>query len=425
MTSMLSALRIPPSNPPALSEPIQGKQWPLLIGWWLFVAAFFIAWDKHALRATFNLGVVLPALICALPLLRQIRWRDPLWLSFIATLLFLGASSLWGADAASGQPLKALKVALFLLALFCVPNYLARTQALQLARMTPLLLVLAAAFALASIGAFVYPLLATGISISADNLLRLGGLGQQANPLLFAGTMGCCGAVALALYYRVTETAHIIALLALANLFALALALTLSRGPLFYFAAISAGIIAMHPRQWRRSLLLLALPALLLVAFALSDYAQNLANANFARPIFRSAIWSTIVEETRGHALIGQGWRKDESLQIDAGTMGHSHNFLIGTYRFAGLIGLALFATLLGALLYRCSRLPSATALPLGAWLLFGIGLELSNGRFPLSAPSSDWFFFWLPAAFIHACGNPATGNNPLNCRQGSAEHPG
>jgi hypothetical protein len=46
-------------------------------------------------------------------------------------------------------------------------------------------------------------------------------------------------------------------------------------------------------------------------------------------------------------------------------------------------------------------------ATPLAAWLLYGICLQLTNGRFPLASPQNDWFFYWLPAALIFAFVRP------------------
>lgn len=66
----------------------------LAFGWWLFIAMFFIAPDKHALRMTFYALVALPAVLWARLLIREIDWRDPLWLSVFGALLFLSLSAL-------------------------------------------------------------------------------------------------------------------------------------------------------------------------------------------------------------------------------------------------------------------------------------------------------------------------------------------
>jgi O-antigen ligase len=121
-----------------------------------------------------------------------------------------------------------------------------------------------------------------------------------------------------------------------------------------------------------------------------------------SRPSYRPAIWSAVLAETRGKEPFGQGWRDDQSVHTSEQRFGHSHNFLLGIYRFSGLVGLLLFIAMIGLLLYRCAQLRKDVAVPLAAWLLYGICLNVTNGRFPVSAPGGDWFFFWLPAVLIY-----------------------
>jgi hypothetical protein len=116
----------------------------LAAGWWLFIAAFFLAPDKHALRMTFYVAVVVPALIWSHRIVREIDWRDPLWLSILATLVFLSASAFWGADRADEHALRAMKIMVFLVLCFLVPRFLAGAGLLTIRHLLGAILALAA-----------------------------------------------------------------------------------------------------------------------------------------------------------------------------------------------------------------------------------------------------------------------------------------
>ena len=400
--------------PSVLSKLPAPANWPdqwgpriLAAGWMLFIAAFFLGPDKHSLRTIYYALVVVPALIWSRALIRQINWRDPLWLSFASAVLFLSMSALWGADADSGHALKAVKVTLFLTTLFLVARFLVQGGLLPFRLLTASILTLAVIVATASLVYNLYTIL-TASERPGLEYMRLAGLGSQMNnPLIYAGIMGCGGLLALSEFFRETRRPHQILLLLVIALLTLSLVLTMSRGAMIYFVAMSAMIAAVHFRQWRRTLLLLLLALLAAMPILLSPGKQSALQTNVTRPSYRPLIWSAVIAETRGQELFGQGWPRDESLNTPEGRFGHSHNFVLGAYRFGGVIGLALFITLIGLLLYRCTQLRRDIAVPLGAWLLFGICLHLTNGRFPVSAPGHDWFYFWLPAALVYAFDQP------------------
>jgi hypothetical protein len=123
----------------------------LAFGWWLFIATFFIAPDKHALRMTFYALVALPAVIWSRLLIREINWRDPLWLSIFATLLFLSSSALWGADAGNSHALRAIKIMAILFICFLVPRFLVRAGLLSLRHLVAAILVLATVVAVGNL----------------------------------------------------------------------------------------------------------------------------------------------------------------------------------------------------------------------------------------------------------------------------------
>jgi O-antigen ligase len=391
----------------------------LALGWWLFIATFFIAPDKHALRITFYALVALPAVIWSRLLIREMNWRDPLWLSIFATLLFLSLSALWGADAADSHALRAIKIMAMLFICFLVPRFLVRAGLLSFRHLVGAILVLATLVAVGNMIGNVILVLAGEERF--NQYVRLAGFGQLDNPLLYGGIVGGSALLALCEFLRETRRSRQVLLLLVLAVLALALVLTMSRGPILYFLVVSAMIAAVYRAHWRRTLLLVLLASAAALPVALHPLGQAAIEANVSRTTYRPVIWATVMAEMPGKELFGQGWRDDQSVYTPAGRFGHPHNFLLAIYRFSGLVGLALFIAMTGLLFYGCTRRGRDIALPLGAWLLYGILLHSTNGRFPVSAPGGDWFFYWLPAALVFGFARP------VGARQadGSAVNPG
>lgn len=389
----------------------------LAFGWWLFIATFFIAPDKHDLRITFYALVALPALIWWRLLVREIDWRDPLWLGVFATLLYLSLSALWGADAGDEHALRAIKIMLILFICFLMPRFLVRAELLSIRHLIGAILVLATIVAVSNLVRNLVPVLSGEESFL--KYTRLGGWGQYDNPLQYGGIMGCSALLALCAFLRATRRTRQIPLLLALGVLVLSLALTMSRGPIVYFVLVSAAVVTAYRERWRRTLLLLFLALAVALPALLQPAVRTALEFNASRPTYRLAIWSTVLEETRGRELFGQGWRDDQSVQTPERRYGHAHNILLSTYRFSGLVGLTLFIALTIALFYRCVQRGRDVAAALGAWLLYGVCLQLTNGRFPVSAPGNDWFFYWLPAALIFAFAYPLRERRRIVKREG------
>jgi O-antigen ligase len=369
--------------------------------------------------------VAVPAVLWARLLIREIDWRDPLWLSIFATLLFLSLSALWGADAADDHALRAIKIMVVLFICFLVPRFLSRAGLLTIRHLIGAIIALATIVAITNLVMNLLPILSGEDSFTVYT--RLAGWGQFDNPLQYGGIVGCSALLALSEFFRETRRARQILLLIVLGLLVLSLVLTLSRGPILYFFVVSAVVAAAYREHGRRILLLLLLAAAVALPFLLHPAGQAAIEATVSRESYRPAIWSAVMDEMGGKELFGQGWRDDQSVQTSAGRFSHPHNFLLAIYRFSGLVGLALFIAMTGLLFYRCARLGRDFAAPLGAWLLYGICLHLTNGRFHVSAPGNDWFFYWLPAALTYAFDRhliranvqPPSSPDPLPEREG------
>ncbi len=118
----------------------------------------------------------------------------------------------------------------------------------------------------------------------------------------------------------------------------------------------------------------------------------------------RLDLWAQAIDQWRDQPWLGHGLGADLPLtRFDLPYHSHSHNFLIGTLRYGGLLGAALLILQIGGCLYRVWRLQlwhGAAGLIL-LWWLAGIGFLLTNGSQPLVKPHHMWFFYWIPLALL------------------------
>ena len=116
---------------------------------------------------------------------------------------------------------------------------------------------------------------------------------------------------------------------------------------------------------------------------------------------FRPSIWlATLSAVVDGGLWFGRGILSDDTLVIAAGEFPHPHNMYLSVFFQGGLVGAALFATLIAAVLrtllahyhHRDAKLAlGILGLALPAWLLDGHELIDKVGM--------TWFLFWLPVA--------------------------
>lgn len=383
----------------------------LACGWTLFIAAFFLAPDRHELRLAFNWGVLLPTAL-ALPWLAgasrlsRLSFSPPRRLALAAGAMagWLCLSSLWGASAGIGYLLRELENALLVAALVVATHAVARMRPRLIASLEPLIVALGCAAALAALAPHLAPL-ARGET--APLAPRLAGLGILRNELVLASVLGVAALCAVAGYYRsMAGRRAVLWLLPLAPVLAAMLA-SLSRGPLLALLVALPLLAALARVPLRRHLAPIGGALLAAVLLAGIPELVDHALARGLDPSHRDVIWRAAIDETAGDWLFGQGLREQRGLDVDAMRFGHAHSSLLSVYRFAGAVGVALFVAFLAELLRAAAALPAQPRLTLLPWLVYGILCQLSNGAFPLARPSYDWLLLWVPMALCIALRRP------------------
>jgi O-antigen ligase len=146
----------------------------------------------------------------------------------------------------------------------------------------------------------------------------------------------------------------------------------------------------------------------LLIAYFYIDFVKSL----FTRPSYnlgnytsyRFDIWQTSLHESFEYVWFGQGASHKSPIYIATGEQfSHSHNILLSVFRMSGSLGVLLFVTNLVLCLIAGFKAETSTHKIWIIWLVFGLICLLSNGKYPLTRPSSTWFAYWIPIAFICA----------------------
>lgn len=140
---------------------------------------------------------------------------------------------------------------------------------------------------------------------------------------------------------------------------------------------------------------------ILLILF--SDLTKTIFNRGLTVP-YRMGIWSTSFHESLSYFWLGQGASHRPPLFISSGEkFNHSHNILLSIFRMGGIVGLLLFFTNLILCFFVGLKSSNSVHRVWVVWLFFGVFCLMTNGKYPLTRPSSIWLAYWIPIAFICA----------------------
>ena len=118
----------------------------------------------------------------------------------------------------------------------------------------------------------------------------------------------------------------------------------------------------------------------------------------------RFELWLNAIEQMKGVWWFGHGVGSDINL-IYSGReyASHSHNILIDTLRYGGLLGLILVLAQVIAVVFSGFWLAKkkVSYLLVLCWYVLGILFLLTNGQQLLVKPHHIWFYYWLPAALL------------------------
>ena len=340
-----------------------------------------------------------PAYLLAIAMLVRVRrWADvlavPLIWAVAAVPAYLVLTSLWsqGGETADGLSMlsRAAQVLLFAVAFAecqmrgALQRWLGRTLA-----------VAGLAAALAALGLF-------WMGDSENG--RLIGLGQLDNNVVAALIFGVV--LILATQEVLCESSAFWRRLCAVGMAVLAVAVLLSdsrNGQISALLGVGTLLIAHRaPDRQRFAAAALGMGAILVAALAIA--VANEAGRTLLLPrgdSFRPAIWmATLSAVMDGGLWFGRGILTDDALVTEAGEFPHPHSMYLSVLFQGGLVGAALFAVLIAAVLRTLLRhYPHPDAklalgilgLTLPAWLLDGHELIDKVGM--------TWFLFWLPVA--------------------------
>ena len=170
-------------------------------------------------------------------------------------------------------------------------------------------------------------------------------------------------------------------------------------------AVLGVSVLLMAHRVPNRQRFAVAVLGLgVILAAVLAALVANEAGRTLVLPrgdSFRPAIWlATLSAVADGGLWFGRGILTDDTLVTAIGEFPHPHNMYLSVLFQGGLVGVALFATLIAAVVrtlldhyrHRDAKLAlGILGLALPAWLLDGHELIDKVGM--------TWFLFWLPVA--------------------------
>ena len=186
--------------------------------------------------------------------------------------------------------------------------------------------------------------------------------------------------------------------------FVIIMFLSKARGPqlaIVLTLPLLAYLQSQHIKKFLLLLLILLFAISLLLLF--SDLSNIIFNRGFSAP-YRMEIWSTSLHESFSYFWFGQGASHRPPLFLSSGdTFNHSHSILLSIFRMGGIVGLLLFFTNLILCFFAGQKSSNSAHRVWIIWLFFGVLCLMTNGKYPLTRPSSVWLAYWIPIAFICA----------------------
>jgi O-antigen ligase len=360
------------------------------------VAGYFVLIREKHLRTWLYVAVGIPVVLLLWQQARHLPWRGPLVQLAIWTPAYLGLTAVWAEGNGWMEVAEYLKtsamVTVFIIGVILVQARYPRFQNHVLAIAAGL----GAGHALLSLGFLVQE-----HGFDWPRLVPLGLLGHEIRGAMVYGAVAL---IAFGLLLRTTGGARRVAY-GLAGVAALtAMVATQSRGPLIALV-IGVTLLFLISRRWSppghgARLLWVALGVALAVATVASW--DSLLSRGLS---YRDDIWRAVLPEIEHSFWFGRGIGENSTITITTGEVFvHAHNFILCTWRFAGVVGVALVLLQVTLALGTAWRRRQGWPDPLwGVLLAYGCLCLLTNGQYPLARPTQAWFVYWVPIAFLSA----------------------
>jgi len=228
-------------------------------------------------------------------------------------------------------------------------------------------------------------------------------MGIAENPLNTALYFGIASLTSF--YFFCTEKNRSIYAYGLLCVFFLTIVLlTKSRGPILYLMlSFILSMIVLKKRPSKQVLIICVL-ILAIITSCLLLYWENISTTmRLSNPSYRLELIAASFAQTKGHFLFGTGLDFNSILTLSNGKQyADSHNFIVEILRTGGLVGTALWAI---SFLYALFLGLSSQSKPVKLWtiwLIYGALHLFTDGKFLIHRPSSTWFAYWIPFAFLY-----------------------
>ncbi len=368
----------------------------LLIGLLCFLSGFFWQSSFSRLHTLYFLLVVLPSLLLIPVFIKEQLHHNPLFIMIVFFCLYSLLSLFWTADFQIDFIAKYLKRVLTLLILF----YAVYHTLLKYPDSEKIM------FVLVMVSGFSLAIYSIVDHIQNDLSGRLELWGGLSDYISSASVYGVLFLLVSRAYLLEKNKYVMFIYFLLALIFILEMMMTQSRGPqLALLLSTPLLFFFIKPVEFKRVYYpLIALALFVLALFVFSD----IFDVIFARGFhlsYRDIIWQDSINLSLEKPFLGYGLGTVFEFFIPDYEMmvSHSHNIFLSTWLYTGVMGLALFVSIIVLAIKQCVLDKDQPYSFLAVILIFGLLCLLTNGSYPISRANERWFIFWIPLAFMIA----------------------
>lgn len=369
-----------------------------IVEYWVFIAAtvFFLGYfmfpttSKH--NTFFYIAVCGPIVMLLPSYYRRFFNTNWIFVSVVVFSMYLFANSLWSIHYSTDQSLKYFR---YLITIFCLFGAVFLVQSKEL-RYSDYLFK-----GYVIIGCFYYTY---GIWEHFSIYQNPFGVRYSDRPIdeaLFAGML----LLAAFWLFLGEKNVYIKSLyIGLSIPFVLIMLLAKSRGPQLAFI-LTLPVLAYYRNVSIKKFYLSLLAMILVLGWIIlwSDMAKQIFDRGLTFP-YRQEIWMVSLKESLQFFWFGQGASHNPQIYLSNGEhFNHSHNIVLSVFRMGGVVGVLLFVINIGLCFVASFKRKGTIDCLWGVWLFFGLLCLLTNGQYPLTRPTSLWFAYWIPVAFITA----------------------
>ncbi|MCD9460466.1 hypothetical protein [Marinibactrum halimedae] len=374
-------------------------QWALLIGFYCITCGFFVFPGNAGIQSSYYSLIVIP-LFMLLPITRPqtLPWRSIG--VFLLLPIYLATSHFWADPELSTRPKSSVfffKVVLLLFLLAIAIQFLLESREKLFEHWIKGIAWIGSLSAIIGLSHYFY---INFEALSAGELIRFKGLawGGDTNRIaMFYLTS------VLANAYLITQLDGKLRHLSICSILPplLCILLTQSKIPLAILFLVTGVFLISSMRHGNKLIGCFAV-ALGIAISAWLAFGTNTFSRVYSFFI-RWELWQEAINQVGDRWLFGNGLNYRVDIVADNITFGQAHSFIFDTYRFGGLVSIALIFTQITYTFTQGLKFlknhPSGIFLMV--WFSSGVIAALVYSQQPLTRPSYTWFLYWIPMMSI------------------------